>query len=64
MHSQTSVRPPHQPRLLDQLRDAIRRKHYSYRTEKTYLHWVRRYIRHPFADDRSEYSHHSGIAGP
>ncbi len=52
MHSQTSIRPPHQPRLLDQLRDAIRRKHYSYRTEKTYLHWARRYIlfhekRHP-----------------
>jgi integron integrase len=52
MNSQTSIRPPHPPRLLDQLRDAIRRKHYSYRTEKTYLHWARRYIlfhekRHP-----------------
>lgn len=40
------------PRLLDQVRDAVRRRHYSYRTEKTYLHWVRRYIlfhgkRHP-----------------
>lgn len=40
------------PRLLDQLRDAIRRRHYSYRTEKSYLHWARRYIlfhgkRHP-----------------
>ena len=41
-----------QPRLLEQLRDAIRRKHYSYRTEETYAHWVKRFIyfsgkRHP-----------------
>ena len=30
--------------LLDQLRDAIRIKHYSYSTEKTYVHWAKRYI--------------------
>jgi integron integrase len=40
------------PRLFDQLRDALRRRHYSYRTEQTYAHWVRRFIyfhkkRHP-----------------
>jgi hypothetical protein len=40
------------PRLLDQLRDSIGRKHYSLRTEKVYIHWVRRFIlfhnkRHP-----------------
>ena len=39
-------------KLLDQMRDALRAKHYSYRTEETYLDWVRRYIlfhhkRHP-----------------
>lgn len=39
-------------KLLDQLRDAIRIKHYSYSTEKTYVHWAKRYIlfhnkRHP-----------------
>jgi integron integrase len=38
--------------LLDQLRDAIRAKHYSYRTEQTYVDWCKRYIlyhhkRHP-----------------
>lgn len=34
-----------QPRkLLDQVRDAIRLKHYSYRTEQTYVGWIRRYI--------------------
>lgn len=31
-------------KLLDQVRDAIRLKHYSYRTEQTYIGWIRRYI--------------------
>jgi integron integrase len=40
------------PRLLDQLRDSLRVRHYSRRTEATYLYWVRRFIlfhqkRHP-----------------
>ncbi|PKO04510.1 MAG: integron integrase [Chloroflexi bacterium HGW-Chloroflexi-3] len=39
-------------KLLDQLRDTIRIKHYAYSTEKTYVHWAKRYIlfhnkRHP-----------------
>jgi len=39
-------------KLLDQLRDAIRNQHHSYSTEKTYVHWAKRYIlfhnkRHP-----------------
>ena len=43
---------PKQKKLLDQVRDAIRTKHYSARTEKTYIDWIRRYIifhnkRHP-----------------
>jgi len=47
-----AVDPPAHPRLLDQLRDRIRFRHYSYRTEVTYVHWVRRFIlfhgkRHP-----------------
>lgn len=32
------------PKLLDQVRDAIRVKHYSYSTEKTYVYWIRRFI--------------------
>jgi len=32
------------PRLLDSVRDALRRKHYSYRTEQAYLLWIRRFI--------------------
>ncbi len=31
-------------KLLSQVRDAIRLKHYSYQTEKTYVHWIKRYI--------------------
>ena len=33
-----------QPKLLDQLRNALRLKHYAYRTEQSYVHWVKRYI--------------------
>jgi integron integrase len=40
------------PRLLDRLRGAIRRLHYSRRTEEAYIHWTKRFIyfhgkRHP-----------------
>jgi len=48
----TDPSSPKPKKLLDQLHDAIRLKHYSYSTEKTYVHWARRYIlyhnkRHP-----------------
>jgi len=44
--------PTGKPRLLDQIRDRIRLKHYSYRTEQTYVEWAKRFIlfhnkRHP-----------------
>ena len=40
------------PRLLDQVRDALRLRHYSLRTEATYIQWIKRFIlfhgkRHP-----------------
>lgn len=31
-------------KLLDLVRDAIRTKHYSARTEKSYVDWIRRFI--------------------
>lgn len=39
-------------KLLEQVRDVIRVKHYSYKTEKSYINWIKRYIlfhnkRHP-----------------
>lgn len=41
-----------EPRLLDRVREAIRVRHYSLRTEYTYISWIRRFIlfhnkRHP-----------------
>lgn len=41
-----------EPKLLDQVRDRLRVKHYSLRTERTYLYWIRDFIlfhnkRHP-----------------
>ena len=32
------------PKLLDQVRNKIRIRHYSIRTEKAYLDWIKRYI--------------------
>lgn len=52
--SHTVLPPPNpgKPRLLDQVREAIRTRHYSYRTEEAYVGWIRRFIlfhdkRHP-----------------
>ena len=49
----------HPPKLLDQVRDAIRLKHYSIRTETCYVDWIKRYIlfhnkRHPKDMDGAE----------
>jgi len=40
------------PKLLDQVRGALRVRHYSYDTEKSYIRWIKQYIffngkRHP-----------------
>ena len=40
------------PRPFDQIRERLRLKHYSLRTDEAYVHWARRYIffhgkRHP-----------------
>jgi integrase len=40
------------PKLLDQVRQAIRTRHYSSKTEESYVHWIKRFIffhskRHP-----------------
>jgi hypothetical protein len=49
---ETTLPTPKPPRLLDQVRQAVRARHYSRRTEKAYVAWVRRYVlfhakRHP-----------------
>ena len=45
--------------LLEQLRDALRARHYSYRTEQAYVEWARRFIlfhkkRHPIEMGEAE----------
>lgn len=52
----TAVTPP---RLLDQVRDRLRLKHYSLRTEQAYVDWIKRYIifhgkRHPAEMGKTE----------
>jgi len=44
--------PPRVPTLIDVVRDVLRTRHYSRRTEKAYIAWIRRYVlfhgkRHP-----------------
>jgi len=48
-------------KLLVQVRDAVRLKHYAYRTEKTYVHWAKRFVlyhkkRHPLEMGEKEIS--------
>jgi integron integrase len=64
----TTFRPP---RLLDQVRDKLRVKHYSIRTEQAYSDWIKRYIffhdkRHPQdmgAQDIEAFLTHLAVVG-
>jgi integrase len=39
-----AVIPTPKKKLLDQVREVMRLKHYSIRTEQTYISWIRRYL--------------------
>ncbi len=60
-----------EPRLLDRVRAAIRLRHYSRRTEKAYVGWIRRFIlfhgkRHPdgmAADEITRFLSHLAVEG-
>jgi integron integrase len=62
---------PNAPRLLNQVRDKIRLKHYSIRTEQAYTDWVKRFIlfhkkRHPKdmgAGEVEQFLTHLAVAG-
>src|SRR5450759_462395 len=64
----TTINPP---KLLDQVRDKWRVKHYSIRTEQVYVDWIKRYIhfhgkRHPNnlgAHDVEAFLTHLAVAG-
>ena len=50
------------PKLLDQVRTAVRLRHYSLRTEEAYVGWIKRFIffhgkRHPVEMGEQEISH-------
>lgn len=52
MGNESTPSTPSPPKLLDQVRDKIRVKHYSIRTETQYVQWIKRFIlfhdkRHP-----------------
>jgi len=60
VHETGPAEPP-KPRLLDRVREAIRARHYSRRTEEAYVAWMRRYIffhgkRHPAEMGKAEVS--------
>lgn len=47
-----SAFPVQKPKLLEMVRESLRARHYSRRTEQAYCHWIRRYVhfhqlRHP-----------------
>ncbi|MEO1148312.1 MAG: phage integrase N-terminal SAM-like domain-containing protein [Cyanobacteria bacterium J06638_22] len=50
---------PKPKKLLEQVREVMRLRHYAYRTEETYVQWIKRYIlfhhkRHPREMGRDE----------
>ena len=65
---ETNTKPP---KLLDQVRESIRLKHYSYRTEQAYVQWVKRFIlfhnkKHPKdmgGEEISEFLTHLAVKG-
>ena len=62
---------PEAPRLLEQVREAIRVRHYSIRTEQTYVGWIKRFIlfhgkRHPRdmgGQEVQQFLSHLAVAG-
>lgn len=40
------IPPDGKPKLLDQVRVVLRKRHYSHRTEEAYVGWIRQYIRY------------------
>lgn len=44
LHGVNNTSEPKPKKLLEQVQEALRTKHYSYRTEQTYIDWIKRYI--------------------
>ena len=71
MVNETTPLTPTPPKLLDKVRDKIRAKHYSIRTETQYVQWIKRFIlfhgkRHPKdlgASEVEAFLTHLAVAG-
>jgi len=55
----TEERVYNMSRLLNRIQQEIRRRNYSYRTEKSYIHWIKRFIKfsdfkHPLEIERNQ----------
>ena len=44
MESQSKFRPDPKLKLMDQVREVLRYKHYAFRTEQTYCNWILRVL--------------------
>jgi site-specific recombinase XerD len=53
---------PQSPRLLDQLREVLRYKHYRLRTEEAYLYWVKFFVRWHGRDGQVRHPRELGAA--
>jgi integron integrase len=71
VHLPPTANAPHPTRLLDRVREALRARHYSIRTEEAYVGWIRRFVRfhglrHPEAMGEAEVNRflsHLAVAG-
>jgi hypothetical protein len=71
MHGHVLPSQPEAPRLLEQVREAIRVRHYSLRTEQTYVGWIKRFMlfhgkRHPRdmgGQEVQQFLSHLAVAG-
>ena len=55
---------PQSKRLLEQVSEVLRYKHYSLKTEQAYLYWIGFFVRWHGRDGPMQHPHGAGAAGP
>ena len=45
------------PKILEQFQTFLRRNNYAWRTEKTYLHWIRSYLKYHYTINNKQWQH-------
>ena len=51
------------PKLLERVSNVLRRQHYARRTEKAYIHWIKRYI-YFYRTENGEFRHPADMGVP